>query len=85
MIHSIPSGLKAANANANKKRRRGLCSLPTFLRMDHSAARTHRTERQQYLEQDMVQEFRASLERRFGNSDESSVELNDASGFINER
>jgi hypothetical protein len=84
-IHSIPSDLKAAKANANKKQRWGLYSLPTFLRTNRSATRTHRTKSQQDLEQNMDQRFRVSLEKRLENLDESSLELNNLSGSIKER
>jgi hypothetical protein len=86
-IYSIASDLKEAKEKANKRRRWGLYSIPTFLTTNRSTTQARQTENQDddvksLTSQQMIEDFRVSLDKRFVNLSEPSLKLNDPSGSI---
>jgi len=73
----LPLDLEEAKAKAEKKRRRGLFSLPSFLTSGFSAVRAT-----QSTEKPTLDTFRADLEQRIEGPERFSLHLNDLSGYI---
>lgn len=82
--HQLPSDFRVARAEAQKKRRWGLYSIPSLLTSHRSETRTWPRNHAEdgtivRSEMTMVREFRQSLEGKFPSLDGSSLELIDPS------
>ena len=73
----LPHDLKEAKAKAEKKRSKGLFSLPSFLTSGFTAAQAT-----QKTEKPTIDTFRADLEQRIEGPERFSLHLNDLSGYI---